>query len=103
MLRESAGGIISELTPSALYDLFVTICKRRLHLIVAYDGDSEQELALIRDNPCLTKSSLHLVVQKWPVDALKKSSELILEDLSVDRNAKKALVESGIRLYEEAR
>ncbi len=63
LLNASKGGIISELTPSALYDLFVSICKRRLHIIIAYDGDKQDELKLIKEYDCLTKNSFHIVVQ----------------------------------------
>ncbi len=63
LLSASQRGIISELTPSALYELFVSICKRRLHLIIGYDGDNPAELQILRENDCLTKNSFHLIVQ----------------------------------------
>ncbi len=63
LLKSSQSGIINELTPSALYNLFVSICKRRLHIIMAYDGDNHSELNLFTQNECLIKHSFHLVVQ----------------------------------------
>ncbi len=34
---------------------------------------------------------------------MKKSADLILEEINLDRNVKKNLIDDGITLYEEAR
>ena len=39
----------------------------------------------------------------WPSDALKKSAETILEELSIERNKKKLLIDKTLELYSKSR
>ena len=40
--------------------------------------------------------------QRWPEDALRKSAEIIFEEINADRNAKKTVIQIGINIYEKA-
>ena len=41
-------------------------------------------------------------MQRWPEDALRKSAEIIFEEINADRNAKKTVIQIGINIYERA-
>ena len=40
--------------------------------------------------------------QSWPEDALRKSAELIFEEVNADRAAKKTVMQIGMDIYEKA-
>jgi len=102
-MNSGSSAAADELTPTALYEAFVQACKKKLHLLISYDGGKRDELDLLISNDCLTKNAFHLVVPRWPTDALRKSAELILEDVNLDRTIKKTAIEKGIEVFEELR
>ncbi len=51
------------MTPTALYEIFVTICKRKLHVIISYDAERDEEVSLLKKHSCLSKNAFHFVIQ----------------------------------------
>jgi hypothetical protein len=53
-----------DLSPAALYDIFVSFCKRKLHMIIAYNCHDHQWASdMFATNPALSKKAIHLVVE----------------------------------------
>ena len=40
--------------------------------------------------------------QRWPEDALRKSAEIIFEEVNADRAAKKTVMQIGMDIFEQA-
>jgi hypothetical protein len=43
-----------------------------------------------------------LPFQRWPEDALRKSAEIIFEEVNADRTAKKTAMQIGMDIFEQA-
>ena len=63
MVEQSGTGVITELTPAALYEIFISICKRKLHVILCYDEGDRHALELFRERPCLIDTSVHFILR----------------------------------------
>ena len=45
---------------------------------------------------------ISLLFQRWPEDALRKSAEIIFEEVNADRTAKKTVMQIGMDIFEQA-
>lgn len=53
---------ISELTPSAIYEIFIELCREKLHLVISFNArDSYQVSSLLRTYRSLLTSSVQIV------------------------------------------
>lgn len=57
---QKEGGRVSEMTPSALYELFVEIARVKLHLLVSYNHDDDEAKRMIRMHKSITNESTHI-------------------------------------------
>ena len=100
----SLSGANYDLSPTALYEIFVSICKKKLHLIIAYNScDHAESELMFRMNFVLTKTATHIVIEEWAGDDLRKAAELLIEELNLDRDTKKNFITMSMQLYKEAR
>ena len=62
-LMEMGGGIVSELTPTALYEIFVQLCRTKLHMIISYNTLDEKMLKILRKHKAILNSSVHCILK----------------------------------------
>jgi hypothetical protein len=101
-LMREGGGKVSELTPSALYEIFIEISRTKMHLIVSYNYDNEGARRMLRMHKSILDESTQLNLKRWPEDALRKSAEIMFEEINADRNAKRITITIGMNIYERA-
>ena len=63
LLRKSTSGIISELSPDSMYEIFVSICKEKLHVVISYNAENESVAKVFRKHPVLVKNAVHIAVK----------------------------------------
>ena len=90
-----------DLSPTALYEIFVNMCKRRLHLIISYNRrDSEAEF-MFRMNNKMKEANI-VTLEEWGEDDLRTAAELLIEEVHLDRDVKRNFIAISILLYKEA-
>ena len=53
--------VLSELTPAAIYDIFIDLCKERLHLVISFNsGDSKDISILFRKHKSVLSSCIEI-------------------------------------------
>jgi hypothetical protein len=60
---EVGGGKVSELTPTALYEIFVELCRTKLHIIISYNTQDESMLQLIRKHKAILNASVQCILK----------------------------------------
>ena len=101
-LMKVEGGKVSEMTPSALYEIFIDISRVKIHVIINYDHNDEDAKRMLRMHKSIFTESTQLNLKTWPDDALKKSADIMFEEVNADRNAKKVVTGIGQNIYQEA-
>ena len=62
-LMEVGGGKVSELTPTALYEIFIELCRTKLHIIISYNIQDENMLKLIRKHKAILNASVQCILK----------------------------------------
>ena len=62
---EMGGGKVSELTPTALYEIFVELCRTKLHIIISYNTLDERMLKLLRKHKAILNASVHCILKVY--------------------------------------
>lgn len=64
LLRESSSGIVSELSSEAMYEMFVSFCRQKLHVVVSYNAGNQSVAEMFRSHPLLIKNAaVHIAVK----------------------------------------
>ena len=61
MLNNAGNTIITEVTPTALYERFIQMCRDKLHILVAYNSGEKKAESIFRESPAIVKSTVHIV------------------------------------------
>jgi hypothetical protein len=58
---------VSELTPTALYEIFVELCRTKLHIVISYNTQDEKMLKLLRKHKAILNASVQCILKvlKW--------------------------------------
>ena len=69
-------GKVSELTPAAIYEIFIDLCKERLHLVISFDGGDSKDIAhLLRKHKAIrsacTEINFRVSVFFVPTNSIK--------------------------------
>jgi hypothetical protein len=62
-LMEVGGGKVSELTPTALYEIFIELCRTKLHIIISYNTQDEAMLKLLRKHKAVLNASVQCILK----------------------------------------
>ena len=92
-----------ELTPAELYNKFLERCMDNFHMVTKLPSDTLDMRNLCRTYPEFLARGVVCYFAEWPDDALQKSAEMIFEDLSVTREERKAIIQSGKEFYHHAK
>ena len=79
---EMGGGKVSELTPTALYEIFVELCRTKLHIIISYNYQNEEMLKLLRKHKAILNASVHCILKvqsKFHSDSSEERVALIAD------------------------
>jgi len=68
---EVGGGKVSELTPAALYEIFVELCRSKLHIIISYDAKDEKIIKMLRKHKAILNSAVHCRLKVGPFDFIQ--------------------------------
>ena len=101
-LMKMEGGKVSEMTPSALYEIFIEISRVKIHIIINYNHNDENAKRMLRMHKSILTESTQLNLKTWPEDALKKSADFMFEEVNADRNAKRVVTGIGQNIYQQA-
>ena len=88
-----------ELSPSELYSRFINRCMTNFHMIFKLQSNNDKFRNLIRIYPEFLNKNVLCYYTEWPDDALQKSAEMILEDLSVNRDQRKIIINLAKEFY----
>uniref|UniRef100_A0A8D2NKF8 Dynein axonemal heavy chain 12 n=1 Tax=Zonotrichia albicollis TaxID=44394 RepID=A0A8D2NKF8_ZONAL len=81
-----------ELSPLALYALFVNLCKENLHIVVAFSPIGDAFRNRLRQFPSLINCCTIDWFQPWPEDALERVASKFLETLQLTDTERQAVV-----------
>uniref|UniRef100_A0A8C3NL73 Dynein axonemal heavy chain 12 n=1 Tax=Geospiza parvula TaxID=87175 RepID=A0A8C3NL73_GEOPR len=81
-----------ELSPLALYALFVNYCKENLHIVVAFSPIGDAFRNRLRQFPSLINCCTIDWFQPWPEDALERVASKFLETLQLTDTERQAVV-----------
>ncbi|XP_039551458.1 dynein heavy chain 12, axonemal [Passer montanus] len=81
-----------ELSPLALYALFVNFCKENLHIVVAFSPIGDAFRNRLRQFPSLINCCTIDWFQPWPEDALERVASKFLETLQLTDTERQAVV-----------
>ncbi|OWK63542.1 Dynein heavy chain 7, axonemal [Lonchura striata] len=87
-----AGDKDGELSPLALYALFVNFCKENLHIVVAFSPIGDAFRNRLRQFPSLINCCTIDWFQPWPEDALERVASKFLETLQLTDTERQAVV-----------
>uniref|UniRef100_A0A8C0ZKM8 Dynein axonemal heavy chain 12 n=1 Tax=Cyanistes caeruleus TaxID=156563 RepID=A0A8C0ZKM8_CYACU len=87
-----AGDKGEELSPLALYALFVNFCKENLHIVVAFSPIGDAFRNRLRQFPSLINCCTIDWFQPWPEDALERVASKFLETLQLTDTERQGVV-----------
>uniref|UniRef100_A0A803VKC7 Dynein axonemal heavy chain 12 n=1 Tax=Ficedula albicollis TaxID=59894 RepID=A0A803VKC7_FICAL len=87
-----AGDKGEELSPLALYALFVNLCKENLHIVVAFSPIGDAFRNRLRQFPSLINCCTIDWFQPWPEDALERVASKFLETLQLSDTERQGVV-----------
>ncbi|KAF4799422.1 Dynein heavy chain 7, axonemal [Turdus rufiventris] len=87
-----AGNKGEELSPLALYALFVNLCKENLHIVVAFSPIGDAFRNRLRQFPSLINCCTIDWFQPWPEDALERVASKFLETLQLSDTERQGVV-----------
>ena len=46
-----------------MYEIFVSICKEKLHVVISYNAANESVAEMFRNHPVLIRNAVHIAVR----------------------------------------
>jgi len=98
---EVGGGKVSELTPTALYEIFVELCRTKLHIIISYNTQDESMLQLIRKHKAILNASVQCILKVGDNEFFIESTKnrFILSRLSTTKDIKPRLFQLFKKIF----
>ncbi|KAF7258254.1 hypothetical protein EG68_04624 [Paragonimus skrjabini miyazakii] len=88
----TGSGKMADLSPLALYALFVDRCREKLHVVMAFSPIGEAFRNRLRQFPALINCCTIDWFQPWPEDALERVAHKALQYLDIDDNIRNVTV-----------
>ena len=61
MLNNSGNTIVTEVTPTALYERFIKICREKLHILISYNNGDLRAEKIFQKYPIIVESTVHVI------------------------------------------